>query len=305
MADDPLTLDRSVDAAPGAVVEVAPLVRRIVAPNPSAFTFTGTATYIVGRGRVAVVDPGPDNAAHRAAILEAAGAETVSHIVVTHTHMDHTAGVAALAAETGARVVGAGPHRAFRDLHLGEENALDASGDRAYRPDAELADGEGVTGPGWSLVAVATPGHTANHLAFSLPEANLLLSGDHVMAWSTSIVAPPDGAMGPYVASLRKLLERPEELYLPGHGPKLKNARLFVRHLVGHRLMREAAIRERVAERPRRIPEIVAELYRGLDARLHKAAGLSVFAHLEELAARGEVLTDGPPSLDGVYRRAG
>lgn len=304
MADDPLTLDRTVDAAPGAVVEAAPLVRRIVAPNPSPFTFTGTATYLVGRGKVAVVDPGPDDDAHRRAILEAAAGETVSHIVVTHTHMDHTAGVARLAAETGAQVVGAGPHRTFRDLHLGEINALDASGDRAYRPDMELRDGDGVTGPGWSLVAVATPGHTANHLAFSLPESNLLLSGDHVMAWSTSIVAPPDGAMGPYVASLRKLLQRPEELYLPGHGPKLKNARLFVRHLVGHRLMREAAIRERVNERPRMIPELVAELYRGLDPKLRRAAGLSVFAHLEELIARGEVATDGPPALDGVFRKA-
>lgn len=303
MADD-LVFDRTKGAEPGAVVEAAPLVRRIVAPNASAFTFTGTATYVVGRGRVAIVDPGPDDAGHRARVLEAVAGETVGHIVVTHTHLDHTAGVAAMAAETGAEVVGAGPHRRFRDLHGGETAALEAGIDLGYRPDRELVDGEGISGPGWSLVAVATPGHTSNHLAFALPESKLLLSGDHVMAWSTTIVAPPDGAMGPYMASLRKLLDRPEDVYLPGHGPSLKNARGFTRHLLGHRLMRETAIRERLADGPKRIPELVAALYRGLDPRLTRAAGLSTFAHLEELVARGEAATDGPPRLDGLYRAA-
>lgn len=300
-----LEFDRSVDAAPGAVAEVAPGVRRIVAPNASAFTFTGTATYLVGRGEVAVVDPGPDDAAHRGAILAALKGERVSHIVATHSHLDHTAGVAALQRETGAEVVGAVAHRPFRELHEGEGEGLEAGVDLAYRPDRALAGGEAVAGPGWTLVAVATPGHTANHLAFAAPEAGVLFSGDHVMAWSTSIVAPPHGAMGPYVASLRKLIERPEDVYLPGHGPVLRNARVFTRHLLGHRLMREGAIQARLAAGPRRIPDLVAELYRGLDPGLRRAAELSTFAHLEDLAARGIVAADGPPTLQALYRLAG
>jgi glyoxylase-like metal-dependent hydrolase (beta-lactamase superfamily II) len=300
---DEIDFDRSRDAAAGEVVQVAPGVRRIIAPNPSPFTFTGTATYLVGRGSVAIVDPGPDDPRHLAAVLKAVEGETVRFIAVTHTHLDHTAGLRAMADATGAEVVGAGPHRAFRLLRDGERDSLEAGVDTAYRPDRALGDGEAVAGDGWTLVAVATPGHTANHLAFALPESNLLLSGDHVMAWSTTIVAPPHGAMGPYVASLRKLIERPEDLYLPGHGPALRNARSFTRHLLGHRLMRETAIRERIARGPRRIPELVAELYRGIDPRLAGAAGLSVFAHLEEMVARGEAATDGPPRLDGMFRQ--
>lgn len=301
---DELSFDRTIES-PGDVVDVAPGVRRIIAPNASAFTFTGTATYLVGRGTVAVVDPGPDDERHRAAILRAVAGESVSHIVVTHTHIDHTESVAALAAATGAEVVGAGPHRPFRSLHEGEGAGLEAGVDTTYRPDRALEDGEDVSGHGWSLVAVATPGHTANHLAFAMPEAKLLFSGDHVMGWSTSIVAPPHGSMGPYVASLRKLIERPEDIYLPGHGPAVNNARIFTRHLLGHRLMRETAIRTRLAEGPRSIPQLVGELYRGLDPRLARAAGLSVFAHLEDLAERGIVATEGPPRLDAVYRLGG
>jgi glyoxylase-like metal-dependent hydrolase (beta-lactamase superfamily II) len=300
-----IAFDRTQDAAPGEVAEVAPLVRRIVAPNPSPFTFTGTATYVVGRGRVAIVDPGPDSEAHRAAVLAAVAGETVTDIVVTHTHLDHTGGLRAMAAATGARVVGAGRHRPFRVLRPGETDTLEAGVDAAYRPDLELREGEAATGPGWSLVAVETPGHTANHLAFALPEAGLLLSGDHVMAWSTTIVAPPHGAMSAYLGSLRKLIARPEDVYLPGHGPALRGARAFTRHLLGHRLMRETAIRERLAQGPRTIPELVSELYRGLDQRLVRAAGLSVFAHLEDLVSRGEAVTEGAPLLDGLYRPPG
>lgn len=303
MAED-LVFDTSAGSAPGEVVDVAPLVRSIVAPNASPFTFTGTAAYVVGRGTVAIVDPGPDDAGHRRRLLEAVAGETVSHVVVTHSHVDHSQGAAAVSAATGAPVVGAAAHARFRALHDGETGALDAGVHFDYRPDQALGEGEGISGPGWSLVAVATPGHTANHLCFSLPESRLLLSGDHVMAWSTSIVAPPDGAMGPYVASLRKLLERDEDFYLPGHGPALSNARVFTRHLLGHRLMREGAIRSRLAEGPRSIPDLVAELYRGLDPRLARAAGLSVFAHLEDLVERGLAATEGPPLLGGLYRLA-
>lgn len=299
---DEIDFDRTVDAPPGAVVEVAPGVRRIVAPNPSPFTFTGTATYLVGRGKVAVIDPGPDDASHRSAVLAALAGETVEAIVVTHTHMDHSAGVGAMAKAVGATVVGAAPHHSFRSLHDGEVNRLDAAADYAYRPDQVLTDGDAVTGPGWSLVAIETPGHTRNHLAFALPERNLLFSGDHVMAWSTSIVAPPDGAMGPYLASLRKLIAREEELYLPGHGPALANARAFTRHLLGHRLMRETAIREKLRQGARQASDLVRELYGGLDPRLLNAARLSVYAHLEDLVGRGLAATDGPPQLEGVYR---
>jgi glyoxylase-like metal-dependent hydrolase (beta-lactamase superfamily II) len=304
MSDD-IAFDRSSDAAAGEVRHVAPLVRRVIAPNGGPFTFTGTATYIVGRGTVAIVDPGPDDPRHLAAVLAAVAGETVSQIVATHSHMDHTAGLPALKAATGAPVVGAGTHRAFRPLREGERNRMEAGVDAAYRPDLELGEGEGVSGPGWSLVALATPGHTANHLAFALPEADLLLSGDHVMAWSTTVVAPPDGAMAPYIASLRKLIDRPEALYLPGHGAPVVNARAHARALLGHRLMREAAIRAKVAEGPRGVPAIVADLYRGLDPRLTGAAGLSVLAHLEDLVDRGEILSDGQATLEAVYRLRG
>lgn len=301
MSDD-IAFDRSRDAGPGEVVEIAPLVRRVIAPNASPFTFTGTATYLVGQGRIAVIDAGPDDAAHRAAILKAIGSETVTHIVSTHTHLDHTGGAAALARVLGAPLVGCAAHRAFRASLDGEGDPLEAGSDGVYRPDQAMAEGDAITGPGWSLVAVETPGHTANHLAFALPETGALFSGDHVMSWSTTVVAPPDGAMAPYVASLRKLIAREEEVYFPGHGPMLKNARQFSRHLLGHRLMREQAIRGRLALGPRTIPELVAELYKGLDPRLFRAAGLSVFAHLEDLVARGDAATDGAARIDGVYR---
>ncbi|TBN55322.1 MBL fold metallo-hydrolase [Hansschlegelia quercus] len=299
---DNFAFDRSRDAGPGEVVEIAPLVRRVIAPNASPFTFTGSASYLVGRGKIAVVDAGPDHAAHRAAILEAVGSETITHVVSTHTHLDHTGGAAILAAEVGAPLVGCSAHRAFRASLDGEGDPLEAGADGRYRPDQALADGDAIAGPGWTLVAVETPGHTANHLAFALPETSALFSGDHVMSWSTTVVAPPDGAMAPYVASLRKLIARDEEVYFPGHGPMLRNARQFSRHLLGHRLMREQAIRGRLALGARTIPELVAELYRGLDPRLSRAAGLSVFAHLEDLVARGEAATDGPARIDGVYR---
>lgn len=303
MADD-IAFDRSDDARGPEVVQVAPLVRRIIAPNPSPFTFTGTATYLVGRGTVAIVDAGPDLPGHRAAVLAALDGETVSHVVSTHTHRDHTGGAAAMADAVGAPLVGAGPHRAFRPLHGGETNRLEAGADLAYRPDLELRDGEGVHGPGWSLVAVATPGHTANHLAFALPEGGLLLSGDHVMAWSTTIVAPPDGDMGAYMSSLRTLIDRPEDLYLPGHGPALTGARAFSRKLLAHRQMRASAILRALDGGPASIGDIVGGLYRGLDPGLLGAAALSVFAHLEDLVARGDAATDGEPRLEGRYRRA-
>jgi glyoxylase-like metal-dependent hydrolase (beta-lactamase superfamily II) len=304
MADD-LNLDRTIDAQAGKVVAVSPLVRRVIAPNPGPFTFTGTCTYIIGHGTVAVLDPGPDSPAHLAVLAGALAGESVSHIVVSHTHRDHSPAVPALKALTGALVVGCGPHRRARDLALGEISPLDASVDHDYAPDMAMAEGDAVSGPGWTLRAVETPGHTANHLAFSLREENALMSADHVMAWSTSIVAPPDGSMADFMASLDKLKGRDETVYWPGHGGPVRDPGRFVRALIGHRRLREASILSRVRHGDRLISAIVARVYEGLPPALAGAAALSTFAHLEDLVQRGLVrCATGRPALDGVFEPA-
>jgi glyoxylase-like metal-dependent hydrolase (beta-lactamase superfamily II) len=279
-------------------------VRRVVANNPGPFTFYGTCTYIVGREEVAVIDPGPHLPGQVEAILAAIPGETVSHIVVSHTHRDHSPAARALKAATGAPIVGCGPHRAARSLALGEANPLEASADLDHRPDRQLFEGEGIAGPGWSLTAVGTPGHMANHLAFALPEEQALFSADHVMAWSTTVVAPPDGSMSDFMASLEKLKGRDETVYWPGHGGPVRDPQRFVRALIHHRRQREASILNRVAAGDRTIPAIVAAIYGGLNPALHGAAGLSVFAHLEDLVERGLVATEGAPTLAGEYVRA-
>lgn len=304
MADD-IPFDKSFDLAPGVVDEVAPLVRRMVCGNPGPFTFTGTVSYIVGRGKVAIIDPGPDDERHAQALLDAVRGETVTHVVVTHTHRDHSPNASRIVAATGARTFGEGPHRAARPLHIGEHNVLDASGDHDFQPDHPLADGELIEGDGWALEAVATPGHTANHMAYAFAGADVLFSGDHVMAWATSVVAPPDGAMSDYMASLDKVAARPETVYLPGHGGAIRNAPAFVRHYIAHRHGREASILHRLAKGAADIPTLVRAIYIGLDPRLTGGAALSVLAHLEDLVARGMVATEGPPSVAGHYRLAG
>lgn len=303
MSDD-VPFDRSFDLAPDRVQEIAPGVRAIAADNPGPFTFKGTISYIVGRDRVAIIDPGPDDAAHIAALLDAVRGETVSHIFVTHTHRDHSPAAAKIKAATGAQVFAEGPHRLARPLHTGEMRRLDASADLDFRPDVALGDGEIVSGRGWTLQAVTTPGHTANHMAFAFKEADLLFAGDHVMAWSTTIVAPPDGAMTDYMASLQKLARRGEPLYLSGHGAPVRDAPRYVQYLIRHRQAREASILHRLGKGEADIPTIVRAAYIGLDPRLVGAAALSVLAHLEELVARGAVTTEGPPSISGVYRLA-
>ncbi len=303
MSDD-IPFDKSFDLRPDTVEEVVPGVRRVLADNPSPFTFKGTVSYIVGRGEVALVDPGPLDEAHIAALLDAVRGETVSHIFVTHTHRDHSPAVPRIKAATGALVLAEGPHRAARPLHVGEAPRLDASNDLEFRPDHALADGEVVSGRGWTIEAVATPGHTANHMAFALREANLLFSGDHVMAWSTPVVAPPDGAMSDYMASLQKLARRAEPVYLPGHGGAVREAPRFVQHYIRHRQGREAAILRRLGDGEADIPALVRAIYVGLDPRLTRAAGLSVLAHLEDLVTRRRVATDGEPSIDGRFRLA-
>lgn len=301
MSDD-IPFDKRFDLAPETVEEVVPGVRRVLANNPSPFTFKGTVSYIVGRGRVAIVDPGPLDEAHIVALLDAVRGETVTHIFVTHTHRDHSPAVPRIKAATGAVVLAEGPHRPARPLHVGEAPRLDASNDTDFRPDRALHDGEVIAGPGWTIEAVATPGHTANHMAFAFKEADLLFSGDHVMAWSTPVVAPPDGAMSDYMASLQKLARRSEPVYLPGHGGAVRDAPRFVAHYIRHRQAREASILHRLAKGEADIPTLVRAIYIGLDPRLVKAAGLSVLAHLEDLVTRGLVVTEGEPSIAGRYR---
>ena len=302
--NDDFPFDKSFGLQPDRVQEMAPGVRAIVADNPGPFTYKGTISYIVGRGQVAMIDPGPDDAAHIAALLNAVRGETVTHIFITHTHRDHSPAAAKVKAATGAKVFAQGPHRPARPLYTGEVRRLDASADLDFRPDIALADSEIVNGAGWTLQAVATPGHTANHMAFAFKESNLLFAGDHVMAWSTTIVAPPDGAMTEYMASLHKLARRSEPLYLSGHGAPVREAPRYVQHLIRHRQAREASILHRLAKGEADIPTIVRAVYIGLDPRLVGAAALSVLAHLEELVARGTVVTEGPPSIAGTYRLA-
>src|SRR5271168_2117334 len=303
MSDD-IRYNKAFDLQPGQATDVAPRVRAVVADNPGPFTFKGTVSYIIGRGKVAIVDPGPDDDAHIAALLDAVRGETVTDIFVTHTHRDHSPAVPKVKAATGATVFAQGPHRLARPLHIGETRRLDASADMDFRPDVALADGEVVSGDGWTLQAVTTPGHTANHMAFAFKEADLLFAGDHVMAWSTTIVAPPDGAMSDYMASLAKLGARSEPLYLSGHGAPVREAPRYVRFLIRHRQGREASILHRLGKGAADIPTIVKAVYIGLDARLVGAAALSTLAHLEDLVARGVVVTDGPPSINGTYRLA-
>src|SRR5690242_628034 len=302
--NDDIPFDKSLELAPDIVDEPASGVRRIMANNPGPFTFKGTISYIVGRDQVAIVDPGPDDPAHIAALLHAVRGETVTHIFVTHTHRDHSPAAAKIKAATGAPTLAQGPHRLARPLHTGEIRRLDASADMDFRPDIVLADGEFVSGRDWTLEAVTTPGHTANHMAFAFKEADLLFAGDHVMAWSTTIVAPPDGAMTDYMASLYKLAHRSEPLYLSGHGAPVRNAPRYVQYLIQHRQAREASILHRLGKGEADIPTIVRAVYIGLDPRLVGAAALSVLAHMEELVARGAVITEGSPSIAGRYRLA-
>jgi glyoxylase-like metal-dependent hydrolase (beta-lactamase superfamily II) len=285
MSED-IPFDKNLDLAPDVTDEPMPGVRRVMANNPGPFTFKGTVSYIIGRGKVAIVDPGPDDPAHIGALLDAVRNETVTHIFVTHTHRDHSPAVPAIKKVTGATVFAEGPHRAARPLHIGEHNPLDASADRDFRPDVMLRDGEMVSGDGWTIEAVTTPGHTANHMAYALKEKSTLFAGDHVMAWA-------------------KLSRRSEAIYLPGHGPAITDAPRFVSYYILHRKAREDSILHRLSKGATDIPTIVRAIYIGIDPRLTGAAGLSVLAHLEDLVARGVVETDGQPAIDGVYRLVG
>jgi glyoxylase-like metal-dependent hydrolase (beta-lactamase superfamily II) len=284
-----LTFDQLVADAPyGASERLSPLVRRVLARNPSPFTFTGTGTYIVGSGTVAVIDPGPADNAHLDAVAEAVAGETVSHFLITHTHMDHSPGAAPLKARLGGMIAGCAP------LALSDDGPrADAGFDPGYAPDRVLADGEAVRGPGWTLRAVSTPGHTSNHLCFALEEEAALFSGDHVMGWSTTVVAPPDGDMAAYIGSLKRLLDRPDRRYYPTHGAPVDEPQRFVKGLIAHRRQREAQILGLLEGGPGAIPGMVEQMYAAVDRRLWPAAGRSVLAHLIDLEARGAVRRQG------------
>ena len=269
----------------GVAMPLSPMVARVLAPNPSPFTFTGTQTYVVGSSDVAVIDPGPDEADHLTALTAAIAGRPLVAIVCTHTHRDHSPAAQPLRAMTGAPVIGCAP------LTLDDDGPrADAAFDAAYRPDRILADGERLAGEGWTLEAVATPGHTSNHLCFALVEEQALFTGDHVMGWSTSVISPPDGDMADYMRSMQRLLERQDTIYYPAHGEPIDNPQRLVRGMIGHRKQREGQIL-RFLERngDSLIPDMVAEMYKGVDPRLHPAAGRSVLAHLIDLHQRGLV----------------
>lgn len=306
MADhDTVALDQAFEAEAGKAFPLSPLITRVTAPNPGPFTFKGTNTYLVGREILAVIDPGPDDEDHLRALLQAIAGRPVSHIAVTHTHRDHSPLAARLAQETGATVAGCAPHHSARPLHPGEVNPFGASNDMDYQPNRTLKEGEDISGDGWTLETVETPGHTANHLVFRLAEENALFSGDHVMGWNTTVIGPPDGNMRAYLASLDKLLHRDEACYWPGHGGPVLKPRPYVAAIIKHRRQREAMIlADLETHGPQRIKDMVPRVYPGLDEKLLGAAALSTFAHLEALIADGRATADGPATRDTVYRLA-
>jgi glyoxylase-like metal-dependent hydrolase (beta-lactamase superfamily II) len=286
----------------GRLEPVSPLIRRVVANNPGPFTYTGTGTYVVGRGKVAVIDPGPDLGAHVDAILDGLGDETVSHIVVTHCHLDHSPAARALKERTGAPTYAFGPHGSGpASPARAVVNRVEEGADHDFDPDVRLADGEIVAGEGWTLEAVHTPGHTSNHLCFALREENAFFSGDHVMGWSTSIVAPPDGDMSAYMASLRKLLGRREGIYWPTHGPAITAPRPHVEAFIAHREDRERQVLARIAAGDDTIGKMVPVMYAEVDKRLHPAAAFSVLSHLIQMVEEGRVVADGPAGLEARY----
>jgi glyoxylase-like metal-dependent hydrolase (beta-lactamase superfamily II) len=296
-----LPLNRVFDPVYAKPVDIAPNLRRVLARNPNAFTFHGTGTYIVGRGRVAVIDPGPLIDEHVEALKEALKGETVTHILITHTHSDHSPAAAPLKAATGAQTYAFGPHGAGR-IHEGPE--IEEAGDTSFKPDHRVRDGDVIQGDGWNFEGVFTPGHTSNHMCYAWREAKTLFSGDHVMGWSTTVIGPPDGDMAQYFASLQKLLPRGDQIYYPTHGGPIKEPQAFVTALIAHRRAREDQIAECLKRGINRIPAMVEVIYSEHDKRLHPAAALSVLAHLQHMVATGRIATDGAPGSRSVYRLA-
>ncbi|MBI1212989.1 MAG: MBL fold metallo-hydrolase [Alphaproteobacteria bacterium] len=296
-----LPLNRKYDPVYAKAVEVAPNLRRVLARNANPFTFHGTGTYIVGRGRVAVIDPGPLIDEHIEALKSALKGETVTHILITHTHSDHSPAAAPLKAATGAPAFAFGPHGASR-VHEGP--SIEEANDTGFKPDRSVRDGDVIEGDGWSFECVFTPGHTSNHMCYAWREQKTFFSGDHVMGWSTTVIGPPDGDMAQYFASLEKLLRRDDEIYYPTHGGPIVDPKAFVTALIAHRHAREDQIVACLKRGIDRIPAMVEVIYSEHDKRLHAPAALSVLAHLQHMVATRRVATDGPPSSRSTYRLA-
>jgi glyoxylase-like metal-dependent hydrolase (beta-lactamase superfamily II) len=284
----------------GRVDQVSPLIRRVIANNPGPFTFTGTGTYIIGKGEgVAVIDPGPDDEAHLQAILDAVAGETVSHILITHHHMDHSPLARPLAAKTGATIYGCAVKTAVVEDAVRTEAGADN-----FTPDISVCGGATIAGPGWTFEAIPTPGHTSNHICYALAEENACFTGDHIMGWSTTVVTPPDGNMGAYIASLDAIQARGFARLWPTHGPPITEVGPFIDAYRAHRMDRERQILEQLAAGQTRIVDMVPKMYVGVDARLYPAAGRSVLAHLIELVKAGRVVADGAPEGNSEYRLA-
>lgn len=278
--------------------QVSPLIRRLVANNPGPFTFKGTGVYIVGRGEVAIIDPGPDNDEHVDALLNAVEGEQVTHIFVTHRHMDHSPAANPLSARTGAKVYGSKEPPKPSDC---DTLRLEAGDDHGFEPQVDVHDGQRFEGPGWTIEAVATPGHTANHISYALLEENALFPGDHIMGWSTTIIGPPDGDMSAYLDSLVKVRDRNYDVLWPTHGPPVREVRPFIEAYLEHRLERERQVLSQLKSGKTFIKDMVAEMYADVDKRLHPAACHSVLAHMIRLVELGRVECLGPPCVDSMY----
>ncbi|MCY4342962.1 MAG: MBL fold metallo-hydrolase [Gammaproteobacteria bacterium] len=292
---------RDLDFSYGEVSEIAPGIRRVIAENPSPFTLYGTGTYILGRGEVAVIDPGPADGAHIAKLLEALEGEVISHILITHTHMDHSPGCRLLQAHTDAKSYAYGPHGAGK---LEQGVPVEEGGDMAFEPDELVRDGDVLAGGDWSVECVYTPGHTSNHMCYQLRESKALFTGDHVMGWSTSIISPPDGDMGAYMASLDRLLERDDAVYWPTHGPCIDDPKPHVRAFIEHRLARERQIIACVGKGVHRIEEMVPIMYAELPEFMYPAAARSVLASVGRLVENGALKADGDLHLQAAYQLA-
>lgn len=295
----PLPLRSESGVVYGVATPMSPLVRRIVAANAGSFTYHGTGTFIIGHGEVAIIDPGPALEAHVDALCAALEGETVTHIVVTHTHRDHSPAARLLRRHMPAPTYGFGPHGG--GLTASADDDVEEGADYAFIPDHRLVDGDQLHGTGWSLTALHTPGHTSNHLCFALEEEKTLFSGDHVMGWSSTVISPPDGCMGDYLASLQRLLDRDDRLYRPTHGAAIEHPQRFVAALLAHRADREEQIVDALKRGVRRIDALVADLYHGLDPALMAAAARSVYAHILHLIAKGQVRALQQPCLEGDY----
>jgi glyoxylase-like metal-dependent hydrolase (beta-lactamase superfamily II) len=293
---------RDVDFEYGKLAEIAPGVRRMIAQNPGPFTFLGTGVYIIGYGHdVAVIDPGPDDATHRETLFRALDGLNVTHIFVTHHHLDHSPMARPLSERTGANIYGFGVQVG---MPAGGDVRLEAGDDLAFRPDIEIRDGQIVKGNGWTIEAVHTPGHTSNHTSYAFLEENLLFCGDHVMAWSTTVISPPDGHMGDYLASLKKVRDRDFSALWPTHGPQIDAPGPFIDAYLAHRAAREAQILAALRSGHLQIKPMVADIYAEIDRRLHPAACHSVLAHLIHMVETGRVMSEGAPQLDSRFRLA-